>query len=70
MDGSAWLRPTHFNEGLMEGGYFFGCGLESPPSLALAAEDMTNFIIWEIDRTRPLCLGKRLFLETKMWAPA
>ncbi len=40
------------------------------PSLALAAEDMTNFIIWEIEKTKPLCLGKGLFLETKMWAPA
>jgi hypothetical protein len=28
LDGSAWLRPTHFNESLMEGGHFFGCGVE------------------------------------------
>ncbi len=39
-------------------------------SLALAAEDMPNFIVWEIERTGPLCLGKGLFLEKKMWAPA
>ncbi len=29
LDGHAWLRPTHFNEGLMEGDYFLGCGVES-----------------------------------------
>ncbi len=40
------------------------------PSLALAAEDMTNFINWEMERTGPLCLGKGMFLETKIWAPA
>ncbi len=57
LDGSAWLRPNHFDEGLTEGDHFFGCGVGAP-SLALAAEDMTNFILWEIDRTGPLCLGK------------
>ncbi len=26
LDGHAWLRPTHFDEGLMEGDYFLrGC---------------------------------------------
>ncbi len=25
LDGSAWLRPTHFNEGLLEGDHFFDC---------------------------------------------
>ncbi len=29
LDGCAWLRPTHFDEGLMEGGHFLGCGVES-----------------------------------------
>jgi hypothetical protein len=40
------------------------------PSSASAAEDMANFIIWEIERIGPLCFGKGLFSETKMWAPA
>ncbi len=29
MDVHAWLRPTHFDEGLMEGDHFLGCGVES-----------------------------------------
>ncbi len=29
LDGCVWLQPTHFNEGLMEGGHFLGCGVES-----------------------------------------
>jgi hypothetical protein len=29
LDGRAWLRPTHFDEGLMEGGHFLGCGVEN-----------------------------------------
>jgi hypothetical protein len=29
LDGSAWLRPTHLNESLMEGGHFLGCGVMS-----------------------------------------
>ncbi len=29
MDGCAWLRPTHFDEGLTEGDHFLGCGVES-----------------------------------------
>ncbi len=29
MDGCAWLRPTHFDEGLTEGGHFIGCGVVS-----------------------------------------
>jgi hypothetical protein len=29
LDGSAWLRPTHFDESLTEGDHFFGCGVES-----------------------------------------
>ncbi len=29
LDGHAWLRPTHFNEGLTEGGHFLGGGVES-----------------------------------------
>jgi hypothetical protein len=61
--------PTHFDEGLTEGGHFLGCGVESARS-ASAVEDMANFIIWEIKRTKPLCLGKESFLEKKMWAPA
>ena len=28
LDRSAWLRPTHFDETLMEGDHFFGCGAE------------------------------------------
>ncbi len=28
-DGSGWLRLTHFDENLMEGGHFFGDGVES-----------------------------------------
>ena len=28
LDGHAWLRPTHFNEGLTEGGHFLGGGVE------------------------------------------
>ncbi len=43
----------------------FLSGLRQVPSLALAAEDMTNFIIWEIDRTGPLCLGKGPFFGDK-----
>jgi hypothetical protein len=26
--GSAWLRPTHFNESLTEVDHFFGCGVD------------------------------------------
>ncbi len=29
LDGSAWLRPTHLDESLTEGGHFLGCGVES-----------------------------------------
>jgi hypothetical protein len=29
LDECAWLRPTNFDEGLMEGGHFLGCGVES-----------------------------------------
>ncbi len=29
LDGRVWLRPTHFNEDLTEGGHFFGSGVES-----------------------------------------
>ncbi len=29
MDGCAWLRPTHFDEGLTEGDHLLGCGVES-----------------------------------------
>ncbi len=29
LDGYLWLRPTHFDEGSMEGGHFLGCGVES-----------------------------------------
>jgi hypothetical protein len=29
LDGGAWLRPTHIDEGLTEGGHFLGCGVES-----------------------------------------
>ncbi len=29
LDGCAWLRPTHFDEGLMEGDHFLGGGIES-----------------------------------------
>ena len=29
LDGHLWLRPTHFDEGLTEGDYFLGCGVES-----------------------------------------
>ncbi len=29
LDGHAWLRPTHFDVGLTEGGHFLGCGVES-----------------------------------------
>ncbi len=29
LDGCAWLRPTHFDEGLMEGDHFLGSGIES-----------------------------------------
>ncbi len=29
LDGRAWLRPTHFDEGLTEGDHFLGCGVES-----------------------------------------
>ncbi len=29
LDGHAWLRPTHFDESLMEGGHFLGGGVES-----------------------------------------
>jgi hypothetical protein len=29
LDGHAWLRPTHFDESLMEGDHFLGCGVES-----------------------------------------
>ncbi len=29
LDGRAWLRPTHFDEGLMEGDHFLGNGVES-----------------------------------------
>jgi hypothetical protein len=54
------VRPTHFDESLTEGNHFLGCGVE----LASVAEDMTNFIVWEVERTRPLCLGKGSFLET------
>jgi hypothetical protein len=29
LDGCAWLRSTHFDEGLMAGDHFLGCGVES-----------------------------------------
>ena len=29
LDERAWLRPTHFDEGLMEGDHFLGDGVES-----------------------------------------
>ncbi len=29
MDGCAWLWPTHFDDGLMEGGHFLGYGAKS-----------------------------------------
>ncbi len=29
LDGCVWLRPTHFHEGLMEGGDFLSYGVES-----------------------------------------
>jgi hypothetical protein len=29
LDWRAWLGPTHFDEGLMEGGHFLGGGVES-----------------------------------------
>jgi hypothetical protein len=29
LNGRAWLRSTHFDEGLMEGGHFLGGGVES-----------------------------------------
>jgi hypothetical protein len=29
LDGHAWLRPTHFDEGLIEEDHFLGCGVES-----------------------------------------
>ncbi len=29
LDGSAWLQPTHFNEGLSEGDHFLAGGVES-----------------------------------------
>ncbi len=29
LDGCTWLQPTHFDEGLMEGGHFLGCSVES-----------------------------------------
>ncbi len=64
MDGRAWLQPTHFDEGLTEGGHFLGGDVESA-EFGLAAEDMTNFIFWEIERTGPLCLGKGLFFGDK-----
>ena len=36
------------------------------PSSATTAEDMTNFMIWEIDMMGPLCLGKGSFSDMKM----
>ncbi len=32
LDGCAWLRPNSFDEGLMEGDHFLGCGVESAES--------------------------------------
>ncbi len=29
LDGCVWLQPTHFAEGLTEGGHFLGGGVES-----------------------------------------
>ncbi len=29
LDGPAWFQPTHFDEGLTEGGHFLGGGVES-----------------------------------------
>jgi hypothetical protein len=29
LDGSAWLSPIHFDEGLLEGDHFFGCDVGS-----------------------------------------
>jgi hypothetical protein len=60
LDGCTWLRPTHFNEGLMEGDHFLGCVVESA-KFGFGGGRLTNFIIWEIERTRPLCLGKGSF---------
>ncbi len=69
LDERAWLRPTHFDEGLMEGDHFFGGGVESA-KFSFGGRRHDKFIFWEIERTGPLCLGKGLFLEKKMWAPA
>jgi hypothetical protein len=30
LDAGAWLRPTHFDESLMDGDHFLGGGVESP----------------------------------------
>ncbi len=68
LDWHAWLRPTHYDECLTEGGHYLGGDVESA-EFGSAAEDMTNFIIWEIERTKPSCLEKGSFLEAKMWAP-
>ncbi len=65
LDGRAWLRPTRFDEGLTEGDHFFGGGVEIA-KFSFGGRRHDKFIIWEIERTGPLCLGKGLFLETMM----
>ncbi len=63
------VAANHFDEGLAEGDHFLGGGVESA-KFGFGNRRHDNFIIWEIERTRPLCLGKGPFLAAKMWAPA
>ncbi len=45
LDGCAWLRPTHFDEGLTEGGHFLGCGEESAEfSFSGRRHDKLNYL--------------------------
>jgi hypothetical protein len=55
LDRTFWLGPTHGHEGLAVGNHFM-CSdeMKSAASSNLAAEAMTNLIIWAIDRMAPL----------------
>jgi hypothetical protein len=49
----------------MEGDHFLGGGVESA-EFGFGGRRHDKFIIWEIERTSLLCLGKGLFLKMKM----
>ncbi len=64
LDGRVWLRPTHFDEGLTEGDHFLG-GRVVSAEFSFSGRRHDKFIVWEIERIGPLCLGKGSFFGDK-----